>query len=387
MTWEVNIRHARARLALAEGDFELALADAMVVGNLREEQGRRNPTWTPWRSTAARALAHLGRRDEAVLLADTELRVARRFGAPIPIAAAMHARAVAEADDLQTDRAVPDRARRCAGHTRAVGVGPHPARPRRDAGLRRQSRRGARGAAPGAGRRRRGRCRGARRSRPARARGDRSAPAPGGARGRRGAHAASAPDLRARRRRQGQPRDRPGAVPEHQDRRDAPRGRFPQARGQRRATSSRPSSPRSLPAMCRLFARACDRAYPATFGLLEAPDSVVGAEPPRARRLRHRLLRPRGRIRTSSVARGRPTRTRRSPRRRTSCARGLFVAHIRFATTGANLERNTHPFIQAGRLFAHNGVVQGLDELEARSAAGVPRAREAATPTPSACSR
>ncbi len=99
MTWEVNIRHARARLALAEGDFELALADTMVVGELREEQGRRNPTWTPWRSTAARALAHLGRRDEAVLLADTELRVARRFGAPIPIAAAIHARAVAEADD------------------------------------------------------------------------------------------------------------------------------------------------------------------------------------------------------------------------------------------------------------------------------------------------
>src|SRR5262249_20083211 len=44
----------------------------------------------------------------------------------------------------------------------------------------------------------------------------------------------------------------------------------------------------------------------------------------------------------------------------------MFIAHIRFATTGANLERNTHPFIQSGRLFAHNGVVQGLDELEAR---------------------
>jgi DNA-binding CsgD family transcriptional regulator len=36
-----------------------------------------------------------------VVLADTELRVARRFGAPIPIAAAMHARALAEADDLE----------------------------------------------------------------------------------------------------------------------------------------------------------------------------------------------------------------------------------------------------------------------------------------------
>ena len=44
----------------------------------------------------------------------------------------------------------------------------------------------------------------------------------------------------------------------------------------------------------------------------------------------------------------------------------IFVAHIRFATNGENLERNTHPFIQHGRIFAHNGVVHGLDEVEAR---------------------
>jgi glutamine amidotransferase len=44
----------------------------------------------------------------------------------------------------------------------------------------------------------------------------------------------------------------------------------------------------------------------------------------------------------------------------------IFVAHIRFATNGANAARNTHPFIAGGRLFAHNGVVHGLDELEAR---------------------
>jgi glutamine amidotransferase len=44
----------------------------------------------------------------------------------------------------------------------------------------------------------------------------------------------------------------------------------------------------------------------------------------------------------------------------------MFLAHIRFATNGANALRNTHPFIMEGRLFAHNGVVHGLDELEAR---------------------
>ena len=69
------------------------------AGALREQQGRRNPSWTPWRSTAALALAHLGRREEAAALADAEVALAERFGAPVPIAHALHARAVAEADD------------------------------------------------------------------------------------------------------------------------------------------------------------------------------------------------------------------------------------------------------------------------------------------------
>ena len=41
-----------------------------------------------------------------------------------------------------------------------------------------------------------------------------------------------------------------------------------------------------------------------------------------------------------------------------------FVAHVRYASTGAHTLANTHPFLQDGRLFAHNGVVQGLDELD-----------------------
>ncbi len=97
--WEIGLLHARARLRLAEGDFERAHAEACAAGALREQQGRRNPSWTPWRSTAARALAHLGRREEAAVLADAEVALAERFGAPVPIAHALHARAVAEADD------------------------------------------------------------------------------------------------------------------------------------------------------------------------------------------------------------------------------------------------------------------------------------------------
>jgi len=45
-----------------------------------------------------------------------------------------------------------------------------------------------------------------------------------------------------------------------------------------------------------------------------------------------------------------------------------FVAHVRYASTGAHTVVNTHPFVQDGRLFAHNGVVQGLAELDRRLA-------------------
>ena len=41
-----------------------------------------------------------------------------------------------------------------------------------------------------------------------------------------------------------------------------------------------------------------------------------------------------------------------------------FVAHIRYASTGAVNPRNTHPFEQASRLFAHNGVIGDLPALE-----------------------
>ena len=41
-----------------------------------------------------------------------------------------------------------------------------------------------------------------------------------------------------------------------------------------------------------------------------------------------------------------------------------FVAHVRYATTGALRPQNTHPFEQQGRLLAHNGMVEDLDVLE-----------------------
>ncbi|MBB2997209.1 glutamine amidotransferase [Paeniglutamicibacter cryotolerans] len=43
-----------------------------------------------------------------------------------------------------------------------------------------------------------------------------------------------------------------------------------------------------------------------------------------------------------------------------------FLAHVRYASTGGHTVENTHPFEQDGRLFAHNGVVHGLGELDDR---------------------
>jgi len=41
-----------------------------------------------------------------------------------------------------------------------------------------------------------------------------------------------------------------------------------------------------------------------------------------------------------------------------------FLSHIRFASTGTLDRRNTHPFEQHGRLFAHNGVIEDLPALD-----------------------
>lgn len=43
-----------------------------------------------------------------------------------------------------------------------------------------------------------------------------------------------------------------------------------------------------------------------------------------------------------------------------------FVAHVRYASTGANTVENTHPFEQRNRVFAHNGYIGDLPALDAR---------------------
>jgi predicted glutamine amidotransferase len=43
-----------------------------------------------------------------------------------------------------------------------------------------------------------------------------------------------------------------------------------------------------------------------------------------------------------------------------------FIAHVRYSSGAALQVRNTHPFLQDNRVFAHNGVVDGLDVVDAR---------------------
>jgi predicted glutamine amidotransferase len=49
---------------------------------------------------------------------------------------------------------------------------------------------------------------------------------------------------------------------------------------------------------------------------------------------------------------------------RTECSR-TYVVHLRYASQGPAALRNSHPFQQDGRLFAHNGVFERLEEIEA----------------------
>jgi DNA-binding CsgD family transcriptional regulator len=76
--WEVE---ARGWLNLALGRPDVALADFLACGRRLEAFYSRSSAWFGWRAGAARCLAVLGRHQEAVALADEQLRDARAFGA------------------------------------------------------------------------------------------------------------------------------------------------------------------------------------------------------------------------------------------------------------------------------------------------------------------
>jgi predicted glutamine amidotransferase len=117
--------------------------------------------------------------------------------------------------------------------------------------------------------------------------------------------------------------------------------------------------------MCRLFAMSGgSEPVAASFWLLEAPDSlsVQSRREPDGTGLG--VFDPDGTPRVDKwpIAAYEDRAFAEEARHVTSTS---FLAHIRYASTGAVELKNTHPFEQEGRLFAHNGVVEDLDRLDA----------------------
>ncbi len=80
------LREAAARVLLEEGRAAEAL---VALDALADPVGIVNPVWAPWRSATARALAAVGRLDDAVALVADEVALLRRWGAPSALGPAL----------------------------------------------------------------------------------------------------------------------------------------------------------------------------------------------------------------------------------------------------------------------------------------------------------
>jgi predicted glutamine amidotransferase len=118
--------------------------------------------------------------------------------------------------------------------------------------------------------------------------------------------------------------------------------------------------------MCRLFGLHADRrVVTATFWLLEAPDNLVE----QSRR------NPDGTGIGIYDADGKPVvykqplaawQDREFATEAHKLTSTTFIAHVRYSSSAALELRNTHPFVQDRRIFAHNGVVESLDVIDSR---------------------
>jgi DNA-binding CsgD family transcriptional regulator len=87
---------SRARLRMLRGDLVGGLEEMLEAGRRFEERGGRNPAFLAWRSQAAFALLQLGRHEEAAPLAGEELELARSWGAPRALGAALRTAGLVE---------------------------------------------------------------------------------------------------------------------------------------------------------------------------------------------------------------------------------------------------------------------------------------------------
>ena len=116
--------------------------------------------------------------------------------------------------------------------------------------------------------------------------------------------------------------------------------------------------------MCRLFGMSGGRErVKATFWLLEAPDSLAeqSRREPDGTGLGYYSEDGQPRVDKRPIAAYEDQEFAREAREVVS---NTFIAHVRYASSGAVAPENTHPFEHAGRLFAHNGDIEDLGALE-----------------------
>lgn len=117
--------------------------------------------------------------------------------------------------------------------------------------------------------------------------------------------------------------------------------------------------------MCRLFGMSsAPQLSRATFWLLEAPDnlSAQSRREPDGTGLGYYTADGTAQVHKAPVA---AFQDRAFAEDAAVVESTTFLAHIRYASTGDLKEANTHPFEQDGRLFAHNGVIEDLERLDA----------------------
>ncbi|MDT5137534.1 MAG: hypothetical protein QOD58_1796 [Mycobacterium sp.] len=118
--------------------------------------------------------------------------------------------------------------------------------------------------------------------------------------------------------------------------------------------------------MCRLFGlTAGTEVVTATFWLLDAPDSLAQQSRKNPDGTGLGLFDERGRpqLHKEPIAAWQDAEFATDAHQLTGTT---FIAHVRYATTGSLDVRNTHPFLQDGRIFAHNGMIEGLDVVDER---------------------
>ncbi|WP_406317516.1 class II glutamine amidotransferase [Streptosporangium sp. NBC_01639] len=117
--------------------------------------------------------------------------------------------------------------------------------------------------------------------------------------------------------------------------------------------------------MCRLFGlSSVPQRTHATFWLLDAPDSLSdqSRRDPDGTGLGYFDADGTPEVHKAPIA---AYQDRRFAEEARDVESATFLAHVRFASTGGLETRNTHPFLQDGRLFAHNGVIEDMAGLDA----------------------